>query len=180
MRTAEMTQPVLPLPAAGERTFDALYEQHFDFVFRCLRRLGVAPAHAEDAAQDVFVVLHRRLCDLRPEASERGFLFAIASRVACDYRRKQARHNSVALSDEVARDNPFEAAAQVQAVRLLEAFLATLDEDQRSVFMLIELEDLGAPEIAQALGVKLNTVYSRLRLARDRFVSFLDARGVTS
>jgi RNA polymerase sigma-70 factor (ECF subfamily) len=180
MSPAVTTPRSVPISVAlepSERGFDVLYEQHFDFVFRCLLRLGVAPAHAEDAAQDVFIVLHRRLADLRPDASERGFLFAIASRVARDHRRKQARHSGVSLSDDTparaGTGNPFEAAAQAQAARLLEHFLATLDEEQRAVFMLIELEGLSAPEIAHALSIKLNTVYSRLRLARERFMRFL-------
>jgi RNA polymerase sigma-70 factor (ECF subfamily) len=56
--------------------------------------------------------------------------------------------------------------------------LVQLDQDQRSVFMLIELEDFSAPEVCEALGVKLNTVYSRLRLARARFMRFLREEGL--
>jgi RNA polymerase sigma-70 factor (ECF subfamily) len=173
-----------PQPVPVDRSFETLYTNHFDFIFRCLRRLGVSAAHAEDAAQDVFVVLHRRLLDLRPDASERGFLFAIASRVARDYRRKQARQHTVALPDETPAhtrgDSPFDDAANAQAARTLERFLASLDADQRVVFMLIELEDMTAPEIGEALAIKLNTVYSRLRLARDRFMRFLSTEGCRS
>ena len=147
---------------ADERTFDALYDAHFDFVYRCLRRLGVSDASAEDAAQDTFVVLHRRLRDLRPEASARGFLFAIASRVARDYRRRGAQRGTVPLSDEEVgpadEGSPFEDAANAQAARALERFLSSLDEEQRVVFMLMELEELSAPEVSEALAIKLNTV----------------------
>lgn len=161
-------------------TFEELYEAHFDFVFRCLRRLGVAEAHAEDAVQETFMVLHRRLGDLRPDASARAFLFAIARRVGSDLRKKQARTSALPLSDELfapASTSPFDDTANTQAARLLERFLDTLDEDQRAVFMLIELEELTAPEVRDALAVNLNTVYSRLRLARGRFVRFLREEG---
>ena len=166
------------LSVRGDRC-DTLYGAHFDFVYRCLRRLGVLDAHAEDAAQDTFVVLHRRLADLREDASPRAFLFAIATRVARHYRRKQVRASGPVLPerDERPGENPFERTASEEAARVLERFLATLEEEQRVVFMLMELEELTAPEISQALGVNLNTVYSRLRLARERLVRFLRAEG---
>lgn len=172
--------------AAGEGTsvkpdFDALYQAHFDFILRCLRRLGVPSAHAEDAVQDTFIVLHRRWDDLRPDASPRGFLFAIALRVARASRRERWRTRTESLGPEAHaaanQHDPFEQVSSSEAVVTLERFLETLDEDQRVAFMLTELEELTAPEIAEALGISVNTVYSRVRLARERFVRFLRAEG---
>lgn len=174
--------PAILDPPAPPRTFEALYDAHFDFVFRCLRRLGVAAANAEDACQEVFIVLHRRMRDLRPDASARAFLFGMATRVASEQRRKQARTATIELSEEVPAsqrgNDPFIAALQGEAAQLLERFLATLDADQRAVFMLVELEDFAVPEVCEALGAKLNTVYSRLRLARARFDKFLRQEGL--
>ncbi|MDB4975877.1 MAG: polymerase sigma factor RpoE [Myxococcaceae bacterium] len=170
-------------PHAGtavSHAFDALYGEHFNFVWRSLRRLGVHPSWVEDAAQDTFLVVHRRLADLRPDASAKAFLFGIALRVARDYRRRAQRKHAVSLDveKEVSQlSGPFERAAKAQAVRKLEAFLATLDEDRAAVFVLSELEGMTAPEISQALGANQNTVYSRLRTARERFIAFA-AEGV--
>jgi RNA polymerase sigma-70 factor, ECF subfamily len=171
-------------PIAQERneplSFDELYAQHFKFVWRNLRRLGVPEALVEDAAQDTFVVVLRRITDLRPDASARGWLFAIALRVARDYRRTAQRKPVVSLDVERHAScdrSPFESAAQAQAGRVLERFLDTLDEARRVVFVLADLEDMTAPEIADSLGVPVNTVYSRLRSARERFVEFLEAEG---
>ncbi|MDB4987097.1 MAG: polymerase sigma factor RpoE [Myxococcaceae bacterium] len=164
-----------PSGPAVAHDFDALYGEHFNFVWRSLRRLGVHPSWVEDAAQDTFLVVHRRFADLRPEASAKAFLFGIALRVARDYRRRAQRKHSVSLDaeKEVSQlSGPFERTAKAQAVRRLEAFLATLDEDRAAVFVLSELEGLTAPEISQALGANQNTVYSRLRTARERFVAF--------
>jgi RNA polymerase sigma-70 factor, ECF subfamily len=167
-----------PQTGAGVDTssFDQLYTRHFDFVWRSLRRLGVASGLVDDAAQDTFVVVHRRLGDLRPDASAKAWLFGIALRVARDYRRTARRKPSTSLDVETApgdsRD-PFEDAAVAQAGRVLERFLATLDDDRRAVFVLAELEGLTAPEIGDAVGANVNTVYSRLRVARQRFVEFL-------
>ena len=162
------------------RDFDALYEAHFDFVWRSLRRLGVPAASAEDAAQDAFVVVHRRLADLRSDASAKAWLFAIALRVAHDYRRTLRRKGTVSLDveSEPSRDHgPFDHTAKAEASRKLEEFLGELDDDKRAAFVLADLEGMSVPEISQALNVNLNTVYSRLRVARERFVAYLQGAG---
>jgi RNA polymerase sigma-70 factor (ECF subfamily) len=161
-------------------TFDELYSQHFGMVWRNLRRLGVPPALVEDAAQDTFIVVHRRLADLRTDASAKAWLFGIALRVARDYRRTQKRKPTVNLDTESAlspRSGPFENAATAEAGRVVQRFLASLDDDKRAVFVLAELEEFSAPEISDALGVGVNTIYSRLRVARERFVDFLQLEG---
>lgn len=165
---------------AVERTFDALYEHYFDFVWRSLRRLGVHPALVEDAAQDTFVVVHRRFADLRAECSAKAWLFGIAMRVAADYRRKQRRKGTVSIDVDSASSpegSPFEGTARAEAARFVDRFVVSLDDDKRAVFVLAELEGMSAPEISEALDTKLNTVYSRLRIARERFVEFMRAEG---
>jgi RNA polymerase sigma-70 factor (ECF subfamily) len=162
------------------RGFEALYTRHFNFVWRNLRRLGVPEALVEDAAQDTFVVVHRRFADLRPDASPTAWLFAIALRVARDYRRRQQRKPAMSLDVDTqasAERGPFERAVHAEAGRVLERFLQTLDPDRRAVFVLAELEDMSAPEISQALGARVNTIYSRLRSARERFAAFLEGEG---
>lgn len=163
----------------GAHAFDVVYEDHFDFVWRSMGRLGVDPSAVEDAAQDVFVIAHRRLAEFQGRSSIKTWLFGIALRVAHDYRRAARRKRShgfvpeaevdtTEVADEVA-PSPLEAATRGQAVARLHAILAELDEDRRAVFILAELEQMQAPEIAEAVGVNLNTVYTRLRAARQKF-----------
>jgi RNA polymerase sigma-70 factor (ECF subfamily) len=153
-------------------TFIALYEDHFDFVWRSLRRLGIGSSLADDAVQDVFVVAFRRLADFEGRSSIRTWLFAIASRVAKDYRRRERRRGGwLPLSKLLVSRTP-DPHTQHEGTELLtfvDRFLDSLDETQRAVFILAELEEMTAEEIAEATGAKLNTVYSRLRLARERF-----------
>ena len=179
MRTAEkLIAEQHATHAAARPTFDQLYGRYFDFVWRSLRRLGVHPALVEDAAQDTFIVLHRRLHKLRDEASPKAFLFAIAMRVANDYRRTARRKGASSLGDTELvspSENPFDKTARAEAARLLERFLAELDDDRRAAFVLVELEGMTAPEISETLGVNLSTIYTRLRTARQRFVAFLAA-----
>ena len=154
--------------------FPTVYAAHFRAVWRTLRRLGVAPAQLDDAVQDVFLVVHRRLPEFDGR-SLRGWLYAIAVRVASDHRRGAAHRRTVPLSEALVDPSPDPARTSElsESVRLLHELLAELDERQRTVFVLGELEELSAPEIAEALGENLNTVYSRLRAARARFEAAL-------
>jgi RNA polymerase sigma-70 factor (ECF subfamily) len=174
-RSAFASPASAPAEVGVSHDFESLYGEHFNFVWRSLRRLGVHPSWVEDAAQDTFLVVHRRLSDLRPDASAKAFLFGIALRVARDYRRRAQRKQAQSLDVEKEishTSGPYERAAKAEAMRKLEGFLNSLDDDRRAVFVLSELEGMTAPEISQALGANQNTVYSRLRSARERFVAF--------
>jgi len=157
---------------ARTRLFNALYREHFDFVFRNLRRLGVPQAALDDAVQEVYLVVLRQLDRYRDAGHPRAWLFAIAMRVASNQRRRVRRDPASARGDvdhESPLARPDEAAERAQAVQFVRAFLATLDDDKRNVFVLAELEQMTAPEISEALGANVNTVYARLRAARQLF-----------
>ncbi len=153
----------------AEEAFEALFRAHFNFVYRNLARLGVPPSAVEDAAQEVFVVVLRR-----GESAEsmRGWIFGIVRRIAWRYRRGSARRvrleHALTMTAPPPTDGPA-AVAEREARVLLDGFLERLDEDKRAVFLLAELEQMTGPEIAKALCVKENTVYSRLRAARQAF-----------
>jgi len=152
--------------------FDTVYAENVDFVWRNLRRLGVPDGHIEDACQDAFLVAYRRLGEFAGRSTIRTWLFAIALRVASEHRRKLRRTDGFdVLLDEqpAAGPTPEESAERREAAILLEQFLAGLSDITRPVFILAELEQMTAPEIGEALGVNVNTVYSRLRLARQAF-----------
>jgi RNA polymerase sigma-70 factor, ECF subfamily len=156
--------------AMSEPDFEAVYQGHFDFVWRSLRRLGVPESSIDDAAQDVFVVAHRGLARFRGDSSIKTWLFAIAYRVARKHRPTPGDEELDAelFADPSAR-SPQDVTLEEEARQLLYRILGSLEEERRAVFILAELEGMSAPEIAEALGVKLNTVYSRLRLARADF-----------
>jgi RNA polymerase sigma-70 factor (ECF subfamily) len=139
----------------------------------------------DDAVQDVFLVVHRKLSDFQRRSSVRTWLFGIVLRVAHDYhrlyRRKErsasdeSRPDPDSLVDE-ATPGPFERAEQADAIRLLEELLCQVSNEKREVFLLAELEQMTAPEISEALGIQLTTVYSRLRSARIEFEQALSRR----
>lgn len=157
---------------ARERAFRALYQAHVAFVWRNLRRLGVAERDVEDKVQEVFVVAHRRWEDFQDRGhGPRAWLFQILLRVASDARRHRRRH-PVDPDGGIAQDRIFveapqaSAVAQRQALDLLDRALETIEVGRRAVLVLHEIEQMTAPEIARTLELPLNTVYSRLRVAR--------------
>ncbi len=162
---------VLERPAAAAApTFDEVYATHVTFVWRVLRTFGLAGAQLEDAVQDVFLVVHRRLPEWEGRAAITTWLFAIARRVASSHRRRGGGDRTEALVDEPAGgDDTFAAMSRAQAAAMVFQILQQLDEDKRVVFALVELEQLSVPEVARMLGLNLNTAYSRLRLARHAF-----------
>ena len=163
---------MLPQPAFSARSVRvaSLYAEYGRLVRRALRSQGVAAPCLEDAIQDVFLVVFRRYDDFVPGASYKTWLFAIAIKVARDYRRRVSRKGGLSELREnetaCSRADPFNAAAAGQALVELNRGLAQLVEERREVFILAELEQMTAPEIAKLLSLKLNTVYSRLRAAR--------------
>jgi len=168
----------IELTPTQRELFNALYREHFDFVFRNLRRLGVAESTIDDALQDVYLVALRRIPEFREGTHAKAWLFAILLRVAGNHRRSQRRRGQpVALTEERLETDlagPFDQAAEQQARRILHAFLERLDDNRRATFVMAELEQMTAPEIGEALSANVNTVYSWLRAARQEFVQMLD------
>ena len=173
------TEGQMPPIGARPPSFADLYEEHFEFVWRAARRLGVPEANAEDAVQDSFVVLHRKIAEYNGQTPLRRWLLGIVTRVASDYRRryrrKEAKGTPLSAQDDgdvrfaSTLPAPNETAERNETARLVEALLATLEDEKREVLVLIELEDLTAAEVAEMTGVNINTIYTRLRAARRAF-----------
>jgi RNA polymerase sigma-70 factor, ECF subfamily len=183
MSVGTLKHRALPEPdAKRERVspvFDVqqVYEAHYRYVWRCLRSLGVREAQLDDALQDVFMVVQRRLAEFDGQASLSTWLYAIALRVARKARersRREADKSGEPLSTEEARAPGADAEATLssnQRLLLARRALEALDDDKREVFVLANIEQMSAPEIVEVLGIPLNTVYSRLRAARLAFAS---------
>jgi RNA polymerase sigma-70 factor (ECF subfamily) len=173
---AVATDPDAPPVASAASRLRAMMEAHFDFIWRSLRRLGLAPHLADDATQRVFVVASQRLPEIEP-GSERAFLFQTAVRVAHVERRTIARRREV-LSDRVVETEesaprPDELLDQRRARELLEHVLESLHMELRAVLVLFELEGLSVSEIAVTMGIPRGTAASRLRRAREEFTGAL-------
>lgn len=152
------------------------FREHYDYIFRAIRSLGVPDERVDDAVQDVFIVLHRRKSDYDGRASVRTWLRGIARMVA-------RKHLSAAAKEQrnrAANDLPPDQSGHDIERRLLkqdaasavQTFLDSLDDEQREIFYLVDIEGVRPPLIAEEMGVSVNTIYSRLRLARQKFKAF--------
>jgi RNA polymerase sigma-70 factor (ECF subfamily) len=162
--------------------FDSVYTQHFDFACRSLRLLGVSPDVIEDAAQDVFSVVSRRLDEFAGISSIKTWIFAIVQRVAANQRRRRRRKQRPLepLCEPLHGGGPTpEANAEAaQAARLVQAFCETLGEDRRALLVLALIEGVPAREIAAAHGIPVFTVYSRIRALREELRLYLTGHEV--
>lgn len=155
--------------------FEQIYAKHFDFVWAMVRHYGVHPDYVADVVQDVFVVVHTKLHTLSHPESTRSWLHGIVRRVASGHRRKRYDHRlvfDVPLEPLAGTDTsltPAEQAEHNERMRRLSAILQTIEPSKRRVFVMCELEEFTCPEIAELLHLPLNTVYSRLRRARETF-----------
>lgn len=151
--------------------FRAIYEEHVAFIFRALNRFGVPDRMLPDAVQEVFTIAFRSLGRFEGRSSIRTWLFGIARRVASDVRRSAPVRNEVlddsSTANEVCSPDALLWMERGEAVARAEALIRTLPEEQAIVFTLFEIEEWTGAEIAEASGVSVATVHSRLRLARE-------------
>jgi RNA polymerase sigma-70 factor (ECF subfamily) len=148
--------------------FERVYDEHVGYVWHSLRRLGVPSRDVEDVVQDTFVIVHRKLAEFDSERPLRPWLFGIAYRTALAYRRRAVQREvptETPASGAVANDVEDEVTTRDRAYRLLQR----IPPERRAVLIMHELDEMTAQEIADVLSIPLNTVYSRLRIARQEF-----------
>ncbi len=159
-------------------TFERVYDEHVEFIWRSARRLGVSEGAIDDVVQQVFLVLHRRFGEFESRSSFRTWLFAILLRVVREHRRALRRKSPHwfgkrvevdELADSSSKSCPAEALERAEAWQILEDLLESLEGDKRIVFVMMEIEQMTAVEVSAATGLRPNAVYSRLRAARTDF-----------
>jgi RNA polymerase sigma-70 factor (ECF subfamily) len=168
--TAALSEAPVESRSKPEARVEALVVEHFDFIWRLLRRWGLSRADADDAAQDVFITVAAKIERVSP-GSERTYLYGTALRIAANAKRKSRRRRE---GDEAPSHHLPEAAGEDWALRmetqdLLARLLDTLDDDLRRVLVLAASEGLELSEIAALERIPIGTAASRLRRARERF-----------
>jgi RNA polymerase sigma-70 factor, ECF subfamily len=160
--------------------FQAIYRVEWGYVWNWLRRLGVQEADLPDLTQEVFVRAFQGWEQCDHSRPLRPWLFGIAYRVMLGFRR-QARHRLEVTGTDISAPDPGttgeEAVTLGEHRKLFLAALEAMDLDRRAVFILFEVEGYTAPEIAEVLGERLATVYSRLERGRQQFRTFVLRRG---
>lgn len=170
---------LVPPPEASvvRPTFADLYRDHFDFVWRVLARLGVPDRDLPDAAQDVFMVVHRKLPEFQGDSRPTTWLYGISFRIASARRRSAPSRREVL--DDALPEPPNDRSEGLVADnahyrRLLSEALDRMPIEQRAAFAFFEIDGMTAAEIAEQAGVPEATIHSRLRLARQLFRRFVE------
>lgn len=162
-----------PSSVCAKPSFAQVYDEHFGFVWRTARHLGIAPEDMDDCVQDVFLAVHRRLGDFEGRSSIQTWLFGISLMVVRNHRRRSRRKGGLAELPEELPDSwsqsPETHAQKLQAVRLVHHLLDQLEDGERELVVMADLQGMTVPEISEILGCNVNTIYSRLRVAREKF-----------
>lgn len=168
---------------SGDRSaFSELVRRYQSRVYSLCFRWLRDPAKAEEVAQDVFIALYKSLADFRGESKLSTWIFRVATnhcknRLVYGNRRREDRHESIDAPVGGDDDGPVKQYAidapgpdasinRAEASRLLQAALDALDEDQREIVLLRDVDDLSYEEIAELLQLPKGTVKSRLHRAR--------------
>jgi RNA polymerase sigma-70 factor, ECF subfamily len=160
--------------------FRQLFREHSAFVWRVLRRHGVPERELEDACQEVFLVVHRRLPEFEGRSSLRTWIYGIAVRVGLGLRRRAFMRRELLIPGPEESTAPVDsvdaAYARQQAQKWLKGALAELPRPKREVFVLYELEEMTMADTASALGIPENTALYRLYGARKDIATALRRR----
>jgi RNA polymerase sigma-70 factor, ECF subfamily len=171
--------------AASVPSFEQIYEQRFHDVSRWLRALGGLDADLDDLAQEVFLVVRRKLGRFDGK-NLAAWLYSIARNEVRDYRRRAWMRRLFLRreSEEVAADDlppqvqpiadPGEALQRREAERFVARTLDKMSQTLRTTFVLFEIEGYSGDEIAALEGIPVNTVWTRLHHARKRFFELCD------
>jgi len=166
-------------PAQGP-SFREVFEAELDFVWNCLRRLGIPERDLEDEALEVFLRVQNALGDYDATRSIRPWIAGFAYRVACEYRRRP-RHRFERMGSEIdapaTSASPEQCAEQSEERVMVAAALDRVDGLRRAVLVLHDVHGYSIPEVAANCDIPLNTAYSRLRLARAEFAQALRRLG---
>src|SRR5688572_7621202 len=171
-----------PPPPPVSLDSETVVRENYEYVWRSLARLGAPYRDIEDLTQEVFLTAHHRLGSFDQTRPIRPWLFGIAYNVMrADRRLARHRYEQVEADFEHGESDARQQA--MEAAGLVRAALSELEPERRAVFIMYELDGLDAATIADELGIPRNTVYSRLRVAREEFtraVEKLDATEVAS
>lgn len=163
--------------AAGRHDLDIgrLYDEHGAYLCRVVQRLTGSREAAEDIVQEVFLLAYHRRAELEDRLGIRTWLYRAAVNHVRHRRRSYSRYQGMKdrfqqhPETDLRPEGPDAEVARAEQGRQVAACVARLSEKLREVFVLYELEELEGNEIADILEIPINTVWSRLRLARAAF-----------
>jgi RNA polymerase sigma-70 factor (ECF subfamily) len=174
-------EPPAPAKSGTLPSFLAIYKEYFRFVWSCTRRMGVPEEAMDDVVQEVFIVVHSRHETVESREVLQSWLYGVVRRTVLAFHRRRRERmardgKAVTLGDPALGPTPLDKAMWGEDVKLLWSILEQLGEAKQEVLILADLQEMSVPEIAEMVGIPLNTAYSRLRQARLDFDQELQRR----
>lgn len=156
-------------------SFREIYERWFDHVTKWMYALGVPTSDTEDLAQEVFLVVRRRLSSF-DGGNLAGWLYRITDLTVRDHRRRAwfknlvSRRREIDLAEVPHGDSSPERRYEIEeSRRRFQALLSGMSAKRRATFVLFEIEGYSGEEIAEIQDIPLGTVWTRLHHARKEF-----------
>jgi RNA polymerase sigma-70 factor (ECF subfamily) len=170
------------LTDAEPLTSAELFRKHAPFVAKFILRMGASRSDLDDLMQEVFLIAHRNGGYQPGPAKPTTYLASIAFRLVHTERRKRRVRSFVELNDErvglaVGSGDPERDSLHREQLRRLDRALNQLDDEKRAVLVLADIQGETVVSIAAALGINLDTAYSRLRAARRQFREAVEDEG---
>lgn len=163
-------------PPERNASFEQIFRDHVGQVCRALKTMGVPPRQVDDAAQEVFLIVHDKLAEFEGRSKLSTWIYAITYRVGANYRAKARRQPRLASLEDThlaSAGSPEQALSGKEAAYFVEHFCSQLDDGMRDIFVLCLLEGQSSVDVGALLGMNVNTVYSKVRVLREEFRSAL-------
>lgn len=174
-----MTQaPAVSSTRAPSLDWESFFDAHGAFIYSAVRRFGGPSIDAEDATQDVMIVVLKQHQRFEGRAALRTWLYRICINVASEHRRKHRRRDAFeSVLEAVAFWRPRDEQPRLDARHALgrvQALLQHIPEKHREVLILCELDGLKTSEVASVLELPEPTVRARLHFARKELLKLME------
>jgi len=174
---SNLTAPLVRDGSASDAiSFDRVYVENFQHVLRWVRALGGLEADLDDIAQEVFIVVRRKLSTY-VGPSMHAWLYGITRKTVSDYRRRAffrrlltGVNRSLESSPHIERTSGTRPFDSLEAQQTVSEVLKRMTAVRRTAFILFEIEGYSGEEIAELEQIPVATVYTRLHHARRDFM----------
>jgi RNA polymerase sigma-70 factor (ECF subfamily) len=171
----EIARDILIKAAQGDmRAFEEVYKATHGFVYNVAFRVVNNREDALEVSQEVFMIIHNKLKGFRFESSFKTWVYRVTANSAINFAKKFSRSKTVPFEESHGEGAVLaEAHSNIDKEyqnQLVETLLKELNPDQRACVVLRDIQGLSYEEIAQALNININTVRSRLKRSREKFL----------
>ena len=171
----DISEEILAKASAGDlESFAALYKTTAGLVYNVALRIVNNREDAQEVTQEVFLIIYHKLKSFRFESSFKTWVYRITANYAINFAKRESKNKTVEYDDNLmteTNDNDIQSEIdQEHKKKMIEELLSAINPEQRACVILRNLEGLSYQQIAETLQIKVNTVRSRLKRAREKLL----------